>query len=263
MHRSPEAHGPRSLAPREHVAYGQLFVPLVAALAMGRPTIGAIAIAVAGTAVFFAHEPALVLLGRRGARAHREYGPRARRRLFELGALTLVAGVAAAVSAPFFALAAGTALIPAAATVGWLAARGEEKTAAGELLAAAALAGVAMPVALAAGVPVSWSLGAWGAWTLAFGASTIAVRAVITHAKARIVTWRRMVAPLGAAGLAIVIGASGLAPWWCAAAAAPMIVVAIAVSASPPSPRALRRVGWMLVAASIAAAAILIVGARA
>ncbi len=61
--------GPRSLAPREHGAYGQLFVPIAAALAMGRPSLGAVAIAVAGTAVFFGHEPLLVVGGGGGARA--------------------------------------------------------------------------------------------------------------------------------------------------------------------------------------------------
>lgn len=260
MRSSSEDRGKRSLAPREHGAYGQLFVPLTAALAMGRPGLGAVAIAMAATAVFFAHEPALVMAGRRGTRARREQGKRARSRLALLFGVALAAGTAAAVSAPFAALLAAGALLPAAAVVGWLALRGEEKTTIGELVAAASLAGVSVPVALASGVPAGLALGAWAAWALAFGASTLAVRAVIAHAKAPIAR-RRRVLPLIGAG-AVVLAMVGLAPWWCAAAAAPMLFVAAKLAASPPPPLALRRVGWTLVASSVAAAAILIAGAR-
>lgn len=256
----PEARGPRSLAPREHGAYGQLFVPLVTGIAMGRPTAGALAIAAAGVAVFFAHEPALVWMGKRGERARREAGTPARRRLLVLGVIALAGAVVAVVSAPLGALVAATPLVPAAAVVGWLALRGDEKTAPGEMLAAAALAGVAVPVAIAAGVQVTWAIGAWAAWTLAFGASTLAVRAVIAHAKNKVAPWRRALPPIGAAAIAISLGM--VAPWWSAVAAVPMILVASVIAAAPPSPRSLRRVGWTLVTSSIAAAAILIAGAH-
>lgn len=260
MRPATQARDPRSLAPREHGAYGQLFVPLVTALAMGRPTIGAAALAIAGTAVFFAHEPALVRMGRRGPRAQREDGARARSRLSVLGAIALAGGAAAVTSAPATAIASAVPLLPAAGVVGWLALRGDEKTAGGETLAAAVLSGAGVPVAMAAGVPVSWALGAWVAWVLAFGASTLAVRAVIAHAKTPIASFRRVLPPLFAALVAL--AAIALVPWWCAAAAGPMILVSLALAISPPPPRSLRRVGWTLVASSVAAAVILVAGAR-
>lgn len=257
-----ESNGPRSLAPKEHGAYGQLFVPIVAALAMGRPTVGAFGIAIAATAVFFAHEPALILLGRRGERARREDSARARARLVVLGLIAAVAGAAAIASAPLGALLMSAAPLVLGAVVGWLVTRGQEKTTAGELLAAAALAAVAVPVAMAAGVSGRAALGAWGAWIAAFGASTWAVRAVIAHRKAPVAWWRRVL-PLALPAVAGAVCLAGqIAPWFCAAAAAPMMIVAVAIAAAPPHPRFLKRVGWSLVGASVAAAAILIAGAR-
>src|SRR5689334_17708106 len=60
------------MIPREHGAYGQLLVPLITALAIGRPGVAAVALAVAIVAAFLAHEPLLVLLGQRGARVARD-----------------------------------------------------------------------------------------------------------------------------------------------------------------------------------------------
>lgn len=262
MRPRPEPSGPRSLAPREHGAYGQLFVPLVAALAMGRPSIGAAGLAIAGSAVFFAHEPALILLGRRGDRARREVGERAGERLALLLAIALVAGLVAATSAPMSALVTAAAPLVLGAFVGWLVTRGQEKTTSGEMAAAAALAGVAVPVAIAAGVAPSTAWGAWGAWVIAFGASTWAVRAVIAHQKARVSPGRRVLPLVVAGAVSLAAAAQGVVPWFCAAAAAPMILVALAIAASPPHPRSLKRVGWSLVGASIAAAAILVTGTR-
>jgi hypothetical protein len=133
---------------------------------------------------------------------------------------------------------------------------------AGELAAAAALAGVAVPVAIAAGVTWPAALGAWGAWVAAFGASTWAVRAVIGHRKEPI-TWALRVLPLGIPiGAAITLAALGVVPWFCAIAAAPMTLMSVAIAASPPHPRSLKRVGWSLVAGSVAAAGVLIAGAH-
>ncbi|MFO0587061.1 MAG: YwiC-like family protein [Polyangiaceae bacterium] len=260
MRPRPETAGPRSLAPREHGAYGQLFVPLAAALAMGRPTVGALGLGIAGSAVFFAHEPLLILLGKRGDKARREAGARAKRRLGELMLLAAVSGVAAALTAPMQALIAAVSPLVLGAFVGWLVTQGKEKTTVGEMAAAAALAGVAIPAAIAAGVPVATAWGAWGAWTVAFGASTWAVRAVIAHQKARTGALRRVAPLLVPATLAVAFALTGTVPWFCAAAAAPMILVALAIAAMPPHPRALKRVGWSLVGASVAAAAILVTG---
>ena len=71
----------RPLVPREHGAYAEIAVPLVTALWMRPPTLAAVAWATAAVCGFFAHEPILVLLGRRGARTRQVRG-RAARRLF-------------------------------------------------------------------------------------------------------------------------------------------------------------------------------------
>ena len=57
------------MLPREHGAYGQLLLPVLTAMAMGRPTLAAVALAASAAAAFVAHEPLMVLIGRRGARA--------------------------------------------------------------------------------------------------------------------------------------------------------------------------------------------------
>ena len=90
----------RFLWPREHGAWGQMAMPLVTGLALGRTGAAAWLLAVAASFAFLAHEPALVLLGSRGVRAAREDGPLARRLLLLLGGLAAGAGLAGAALAP-------------------------------------------------------------------------------------------------------------------------------------------------------------------
>jgi len=95
------APGERSLLPQEHGAYGQLAMPLLTGLALGRPTPAGLTLAAAAVLGFVAHEPLLVALGRRGRRALDEDGGRARRLLVRLGTLSLVLGaVGVALSPP-------------------------------------------------------------------------------------------------------------------------------------------------------------------
>jgi hypothetical protein len=256
------ARGARSLAPREHGAYGQLGLPLCAALAMGRPTAASVGITVAAVAAFLAHEPALVIAGQRGTRAQREDGGRARRRLLLLGAITAAAGgVGIALAPPVARLAAiapaalGLALAP-------MVMRGEEKTAPGELLAAATLAAVGVPVAIASGAPAASAWSAWAAWCLVFGASTLAVRTVIAHARAPMAWPRRLAWPAAAVALGAALAAGGVLSPAAAIGAAPMLAAAVALAARPPGPRSLKKVGWALVGSSLALAAALGAGAH-
>lgn len=250
---------PRSLAPREHGAYGQLATPLVAALAMGRPSLAALCLTVASVTAFIAHEPLLVVLGQRGARAQRNEAPRAKRALALLGGVTLLLGGAGLLLAPPAARFA--ALVPAllAAVVAVFVAREEEKTTAGELIAAAALSSAALPVALASKVAPMAAWGALGAWCLAFGAATLAVRAVIANQKAPR-SWLRRVLPL------LLPTAIAMALVWQGAttvyAIAPVLLLSFGLAAASPHPRMLRKVGWMLVASTIAMAGLLIAIAR-
>lgn len=254
--------GPRSLAPKEHGAYGQLGLPLVAALAMGRPSLAAAGLTAAALAAFLAHEPALLLTGQRGTRALREDGGRARRRLALLGAVTALGGAGGLWLAPQAARLAALAPLGLAVLLAPFVLRGAEKTAPGELLAAATLAAAALPVALAAGVAPALAWSAWAAWCMAFAASTLAVRAVIAHARNPRGLASRLAAPLTACAVAAALAGGGVLLPAAALGAAPMLLLALAVAARPPSPRSLKRVGWSLVAASFALAGSLAIGAH-
>lgn len=252
----------RSLAPREHGAYGQIGLPLVAALAMGTPSIAAILLGTGAALIFAAHEPLLLLLGRRGLRAQRYGSPRARRSLRILGVAAALSGLLGLALAPYPAQIASIVPFALGAAVFLLINRDKEKTLGGEILAASALASAAVPVALASGVssPMAW--GAWLAWSISFGAATWAVRVVIRMRKLFMALPTRVAPVLGAAGIAVLFAWVGVFSRFCALATAPMLVFSAVLAIAPPHPSALRRVGWALVASSVVTAAILVVGAR-
>lgn len=235
----------RSLWPREHGAYAQLGLPLVAAMAAGHVGPAAWLLALAAVALFLAHEPLLVCLGRRGARARGEAGPRARRRLALLAAISIALGAVGLVFAP--PEATRVSLIPLLAGVGvaLLAAKHREKTMAGEIVAAVALSGAALPVALASGWRGASASAAFVGWAVGFSAVTLAVWPI---AHKRPLGWTgRLAAVLipaggGTAG-AIILGPAA------AAAALPLIAAAAAVAALRPAPRRLHQVGWAIAAA--------------
>src|SRR3990172_9353096 len=54
----------RALVPREHGAYGQLAMPLLTALAIGRPGLASVTLSASVVLAFVAHESLLVVLGR-------------------------------------------------------------------------------------------------------------------------------------------------------------------------------------------------------
>ncbi len=252
----------RPLVPREHGAYAQLGLPLLAALSMGRPAFAALLLAVASVSAFLAHESLLIVLGHRGARARRVDGPRARRLLAVLGGLALVSGACGLALAPEHARLATLAPLALSAVVAGLIAKNLEKTTPGEAISATAMASASLPVALATGVPplVAWS--AVGTWAIAFCAATWAVRSVIAfQKKAEISLGRRVLPLLGLGVLALSFHALGLLPTMNAAATGPITLLSIAVAAVPPHPRHLRRVGWSLAVATMLTAGLLVWGA--
>jgi hypothetical protein len=256
------ATGARSLAPREHGAYGQLGLPLLTALAMGKPSAPATLLTIASIAAFFAHEPLLLLIGQRGSRALREEGPRARRRLALLGALALGTAATSLALAPSSARLALLLPLGLAALLTPFILKNQEKTAAGELLAAATLSSAAIPVAFAAEVasPAIWS--AWLAWCLALSSSTLAVRSVIAHARAPLALARRLALPLLVLAASLLAYRAGLLLPSAAIGALPMLLLAVVLAAQPPSPRSLKKVGWGLVASSVLLAIALVVGVQ-
>ena len=252
----------RSLAPKEHGAYGQLALPLVAAFAEGRPGMSALCIGAAGVAAVLAHEPLLVVLGRRGHRASCEDGPRARRRLWWLSAIVALTGCVGFVSAPtavqlLTLVPGGLALL-----LGAVIRLGREKTAAGELLAAATLSSVGLPVAVASGATMVTAWSTWGGWCIAFASATMAVRTVIAFAREPIARGHRIGVSLAFLAIGLVFAIAGLIPVFVMVAFVPTLAIALALTARPPSPRRLRQIGWTLVGATTFAAVTLAAGSR-
>jgi hypothetical protein len=250
--------GTRALLwPKEHGAYFQLALPLLTALAMGRPTVASALLALACVAGFLAHESLLVLLGRRGARATRLESPTAARTLVCLGGIVLGAGLGGMSLADADARVAAVVPLALALPVGLAIARNRERTTAAEIAAAATLAAIAAPVACASGVPLRAALAALASWAITFSAGTWGVRAVIAFQKQRMPATARVLPLLVPfAGMALL----GVVAPWNALAAAPVLAVALAVAARPPHPRALRRLGWGLAAATLGTAALLVAG---
>jgi hypothetical protein len=229
---------------------------------MGTPRVAALAIAVGAVLAFVAHEPLLILMGTRGARARREDGARALRRVATLGIAAVAAGGVGLALAPTAARVAALVPLGLAAVLAPFLATDKERTLPGEILAGAALSAGSLPVAIASGVSIATASSAWIAWTIAFAASTVAVRAVVAHARTRVGWFRRAAGPLALALATFALARAGLVTALAAAGAAPMLVVAIALAVAPPPPAALRRVGWALVAASSILSVVLAVSAH-
>jgi hypothetical protein len=263
---SPASAAParRSLVPHEHGAWGQLAMPLVTALAIGRPTPAAALLAAAIVLAFVAHEPLLVLLGQRGRRVAQEEGPRARRWLAALGAAAAVAGAAGIALAP--AVARAALLLPGAlaAAVALLVWRRLEKTTPGEIVVATALASAGFAVALAAGAPLEAAAAALAAWVLAFAAATLGVRVILVRVRSK---GERDPGRLHAA-LAAALGALAFALAWVGLPAAvgwatlPTAAFSVVVCLGRFSPRRLRQLGWALVGASTVTLAVLVAALR-
>jgi YwiC-like protein len=240
----------RSLWPREHGAYFQLAIPLVAALAARVPVAAAVALATAAWLAFLAHEPLLVVLGHRGARLRMAAGSRARVYVATLGGAAVATGaLALALARPAALQVAALALVPAAMVI-VLAWRRREHTLIGELIAAVALTEAAAPVAVASGAAPIAAIAAWFGWALGFGTSVIAVHRVMARHKRAATSIDRALA----IGLAVVtVMCLALAARSATARiAAPLVAISVLLVIAPPSATRLRAVG---VAIAVTAAA--------
>jgi hypothetical protein len=254
-----------SLLPREHGAWGQLALPLVSALALGRPGAAALLLTAGIVLAFLCHEPLVVVLGQRGRRLESELSRPARRRLGTAGLAALVAGGAGLVLSPAPArLAVLPAVLLGAASLGLVVVR-LEKTTAGELVVAFALTAAAVPVALAAGAPPRHAWAAAVVWAAAFAAATLPVRAILLHARTKGAIDRRPLAAAGVAAialLALLAGARGWLPWPAAIAVLPVALAAFVVSVASVRPQRLTLVGWTIVGASTMSLLVLVIGLR-
>jgi hypothetical protein len=253
----------RSLLPREHGAYGQLVMPLLTGLTMGRPGAAALLIAAALVTAFLAHEPLLVVLGHRGTRAVEADGARARRLLAILGLAMVLAGGAGLALAPGPARAALACPVALGGVVGWLMVRRLEKTLPGELVVAAALSSGSVAVALAGGVAPGHAFAAWTVWVVAFATATLAVHAVLGRSRGG----RAPGAAFAIASLALVAGAFAAVPLlglprMAAVALLPTGALSVVLCLARVPPRRLREVGWALVGSSVLTMVLLALGLR-
>jgi hypothetical protein len=132
-----------------------------------------------------------------------------------------------------------------------------EHSLAGELVAAIALPGAGAAVAVASGLPVMHAAMIWGAWTIGYACSVVAVHRVIARHRAGPAMIDRI---LIAACAGTTLAGIALAGWTPIAA----VVVPLAASATglvlhPPRANRLRAVGVALVIASIVSGGIAIV----
>ena len=250
--------------PREHGAYAQLAAPLLTTLVVAGASASSLALAAAALLAFLAHEPLLIVLGVRGARAKREAGGRVRAWLFLLVTLAAGCGLAALAAGP--ADLARWLLWPLVPAMGVLAAaaRGLEKRWPVEVLVALSFAGIALPLSRAAAADARLAWGLAAPFAVVFVASTIAVRGVLLRGRPTAPAAAARVARLGAATLAAA-GVAALAeaarrdllPGASALAAVPGALAVVALAARPPSPRHLHAVGYTLGAVTLAAALVL------
>jgi hypothetical protein len=254
-----------SLLPKEHGAYGQITFPLATAFIVAGVSPAGLLFAAAVVAVFLAHEPAAVLLGSRGGRVRRQMYEGAVQWLTSCLIVGTVAGAGALLTiAPAarwsIAIPAVPALLLAMATR-----RGQDKSLWGEVTAAVAFSAAAVPVSVAGGGSAETAAGVMIPFALFFTASTLAVRVVILKVRgggdprAARATRRAALSLCGGATAALAMAtATGQVPASVLVAAAPGLVTAAIVAGRPPAPIHLRKLGWALIAASIATAALVI-----
>ena len=254
-----------SLLPKEHGAYGQITFPLATAFVVAGVSTGGLLFTAAVIAGFLAHEPAAVLLGLRGGRARRERYASAVQWLACCLIIGTVAGVGTLLTiAPAARWSVAIPVVPAL-LLAMATSRGQDKSLPGEVTAGLAFSTAAAPVSLAGGASPESAAGVVIPFALFFTASTLAVRVVILKV-------RRGGEPLAARGtrraalflcggataaLAAATATGQLSPS-VLVAAAPGLVTAAVVAARPPASIHLRKLGWALIAASVATAALVI-----
>lgn len=237
------------MKPKEHGAYAILAIPIVTAILITGPTVVGLCVAVASIAGFLAHEPLLVSLGHRGARAQRTT-PAAKRRLGVLLTVTVASGIIAmevgTTSVRYSLVACGVLAIASFA----LAIAGKHRTLGGQLWGVVGLTVPCVPILLGGDVPARLTMEAWGTWLIGFGATTLAVRGVIAAQKrqSRALHW----AAIG--GLSIAVALLTWAGFKLPILTLPMISMSWYLLYAPPHAKQLKRVGWMLVVGTVASA---------
>lgn len=229
--------------PREHGVYAQLGFPLVGAVGLTGPTVKGLSLALAFVLVFLAHEPFLVLSGRRGARARAEAGGRAKRwcvLYLLLAAAAAAWGFAKADAASRWAL---VALVPGAAGLAMLVSRGLEKTLLGESTVSVLTAAVSVPVGWSSGGEKSVVLYMAAVWATVGVLGTLGVQSILQDRRGGVGSLRPVTASLALFAWSMSLGVAWVRPL------APGSAVIFVLTMAGVHPRHLRRVGLTMVAA--------------
>lgn len=240
---------PAPLKPKEHGAYAILGIPMATSLFIAGATVPGVCIAISAVAGFLAHEPLLVLWGRRGARAKRST-PAATKRLLVLLLTTLAGGTTAlflGTTAVRWALLVCALL---AATSFALAIAGKHRTLAGQLWGIVGLSVPCVPILLAGGLQLPTSIEIWTTWLIGFASTTLAVRSVIAAQKRN----SRSVHGIVIAALSLLGAALSISGFPLVIVSSPMLLMSWFLLVWPPTAKHLRRVGWTLVAGTITSA---------
>jgi hypothetical protein len=224
-----------------------------------------LALVAAGAFAFLAHEPLLVVLGRRGLRAGREQSDRAWQWLILSVVLSLAGGTVVIARMP--GVWRSTLIAPTmfAGGVGIVIALNRERTTGGEILTALTFSSLACPTALAAGATRDAAITCTAAFAASFVAATVSVRAIITTMRRPPATRARVIGGTSVLlMLALLVGLAEIG--WIrlvgVGAALPGCCAAFALVVRPPRTVHLRTVGWTLVIGSSATAVVLVAGLR-
>ena len=243
--------------PHEHGAYVTLLTPLGSALFFA-PSLRALVWALVAFALFVAHEPLSLLLGRRGER-RRELGRGvAWRALALLAAFALPASAALIVSMD--PLARRALLVPALActAAGMMLAAEREKTVIGELVATTALVALCLPALALSSVPYARAAHFALAWLVVHGLAMLTARAYVYRKR----QGRGLLHLVSALAAAIPLGAlAAYDAGWLALSLciAPCMVALVTLGLltglfEPGSPKQL---GWALAGAMLPAVALI------
>jgi hypothetical protein len=246
-----------SLVPREHGVYAEVGFPILTALWIGGLSRGGVCFAIAVIAAFLVHEPVLVLLGRRGGRAKREVGDRARRHLIILSLIALTAGVIGLWHATTPVRIAFIVLVPVAVPLAFLIATKQEKTLSGECLIAFILSIASIPIAMAGGASIHTAGAAALVWTIVFITSTVTVHAILARTKRHTNVPAVMVTVISV--LVALAGVAGFVAgliWMLALVPASLVAAGVLIARLPV--QRLRLLGWLLVVGNLATAALLV-----
>ena len=248
---------PIFLMPREHGAYAQLGISLLAALALVPFSGRAWAQALATVLIFLISEPLLVLVGRRGEAARQQASRSALRYLSLGGAILLLAlGLAWAGAAMRQLLFIIPGMLLGLLLLALFLAK-REHSMAGELLAAWAFSFAALPIVILGGLAPPKALILALGLGLLNGFGTALVRGFLVSLKSPASRRPRAMPVLLGLGMTGTVLVTAL-PWRLALAPLPLTIAALWVFLAPPAPRELRKVGWVLTAGSALGALILV-----